>query len=135
MNSISLSFFCRSLYNRFIIEVSGKAGKFNFIPFFTTIGSGIGLLSIATLVADCLLLNLTKKRKFYQKLKAPETDNEEEPNGGNGDVEMALNHVKDDANHVKDDVNHRKRPTNDGEEECKKVIENKNLNEVFCYRI
>jgi hypothetical protein len=27
------------------------------------------LLSLATIIADCILLNVTKKREFYQKLK------------------------------------------------------------------
>ena len=74
---------------RFIIQVSGKAGKFNFIPFFTTVGSGIGLLSVATLVADCMLLNLTKKRKFYQQLKAPETSTVSYTPHANGSADPA----------------------------------------------
>ena len=54
---------------RFIIVVTGKAGRFDFIPLLLTVGAGIGLLAIPTLIADFILLNLTKKRKFYQKLK------------------------------------------------------------------
>ncbi|CAF1099834.1 unnamed protein product, partial [Brachionus calyciflorus] len=54
---------------RFIIVVTGKAGRFDFIPLLLTIGAGIGLLAIPTLIADFILLNLTKERKFYQKLK------------------------------------------------------------------
>jgi len=54
---------------RFIISVSGKAGKFNVVPTLLTIGSGLGLLSVATLVADFFLLYCAKKRKFYHDLK------------------------------------------------------------------
>ena len=110
--------------------MSGKAGKFNFIPFFTTIGSGIGLLSIATLVADCLLLNLTKKRKFYQKLTAPETDNEEEENEEEG--------VKIELNQLSEANRRSSRPAANSEKEensTKKNDDNKNLNDVYCYRI
>ena len=49
--------------------VTGKGGKFDFIPLLLTIGAGIGLLAIPTLISDCILLNFTKKRKFYQTLK------------------------------------------------------------------
>lgn len=34
-----------------------------------SIGSGIGLTAIPIIISDFLLLNLTKKRKFYQGLK------------------------------------------------------------------
>lgn len=63
---------------RFIIVVTGKAGRFDFIPLFLTIGAGIGLMVIPTLIADFVLLNLTKERKFYKQLK--EYDYEEEEN-------------------------------------------------------
>ena len=55
---------------RFIVVVSGSGGKFNFIPLLTTIGAGIGLLAIPTLLSDFILLNLTKKRKFYRNIKS-----------------------------------------------------------------
>ena len=63
---------------RFIIVVTGKAGQFDFIPLLLTVGAGIGLLAIPTIIADFILLNLTKKRKFYQKLKEYDYKNEEE---------------------------------------------------------
>lgn len=49
--------------------MTGKAGKFDFIPLLITVGSGIGLLAIPTIIADFLLLNATRKRKIYQQLK------------------------------------------------------------------
>ena len=54
---------------RFLVEVYGKAGKFSPITLLITLGAGIGLLSVATIVADFILLNITKKRKFYRELK------------------------------------------------------------------
>ena len=54
---------------RFVISVSGKAGKFNVVPTLLTIGSGLGLLSVATIVADFFLLYCAKKRHFYHDLK------------------------------------------------------------------
>lgn len=54
---------------RFIIIVNGQGGKFNIIPLMLTIGAGLGLLSLATIVADCMLVTCTKKREIYKKLK------------------------------------------------------------------
>ena len=42
-----------------------------------TIGSGLGLLSLATIIADCVLLNLTKKKEFYQQLKLYDYKNDQ----------------------------------------------------------
>jgi P2X purinoceptor 4 len=54
---------------RFIINVSGTAGKFNILPLMLTIGAGIGLMSISVLIADCVLLHFTKEKKLFQKMK------------------------------------------------------------------
>lgn len=63
----------RELYKayglRFIINVSGTAGKFNIVPLMLTIGAGIGLMSISVILADCVLLNFTKKKKLYKEIK------------------------------------------------------------------
>lgn len=34
-----------------------------------TIGAGFGLMSISVIVADCVMLNCTKDKKFYQQMK------------------------------------------------------------------
>jgi hypothetical protein len=52
---------------RFIINVIGKAGQFNAIPLLLAIGSGLGLLSLSSLVADC-----------YLQVKALRTKNKED---------------------------------------------------------
>ena len=63
---------------RFIVVVSGNGGKFSFIPLLTTIGAGIGLLAIPTLLSDFILLNLTKKRRFYRDIKSYDYKKEEQ---------------------------------------------------------
>jgi hypothetical protein len=60
---------------RFIISVSGTAGKFNIVPFMMTIGAGIGLMSISVIVADMVMLYCTSDRKLIKSFK--ETDFEE----------------------------------------------------------
>lgn len=54
---------------RLIITVTGEAGKFSFLPLLLTLGSGLGLLSLATIITDLILLNLTNKKLFYRQLK------------------------------------------------------------------
>jgi hypothetical protein len=49
--------------------VSANAGQFSILPLMLTIGAGVGLMSISVIVADCVLLNLTEKKKIFQKLK------------------------------------------------------------------
>ncbi|XP_051891613.1 P2X purinoceptor 1 [Pristis pectinata] len=63
----------RDLYKvfgiRFDVMVHGKAGKFNIIPTMTTVGSGIGVFGVATIVCDFVLLRLIPKRNFYKQKK------------------------------------------------------------------
>ncbi len=54
---------------RFIINVNGVAGKFSILPLMLTIGAGVGLLTISDIVADYFMLNFTRKRKIFQKVK------------------------------------------------------------------
>ena len=54
---------------RFIISVNGQAGRFSIIPLMISIGAGLSLMSLSVLIADCVLLNFTNKKKIYQKLK------------------------------------------------------------------
>ncbi|XP_007054214.1 P2X purinoceptor 1 isoform X1 [Chelonia mydas] len=78
----------RTLYKvfgiRFDILVNGKAGKFDIIPTMTTIGSGIGIFGVASVVCDLLLLHFLprrdyyKQRKFkYAEMKTPVSEKEE----------------------------------------------------------
>ncbi len=54
---------------RFVITVTGRAGKFSFMPVILTLGSGLGLLSLATIITDTILLNVTHKKYLYRKIK------------------------------------------------------------------
>jgi hypothetical protein len=52
---------------RFFIKVVGKATKFDLITLLLSVGSGVGLLSFATLFADCFIFNLSRKRRKYRE--------------------------------------------------------------------
>lgn len=53
---------------RFIITVNGTAGKFSLIPLMMSVGAGLGLLGLATIAADIVLVTCTKNRETYQRL-------------------------------------------------------------------
>ncbi|XP_075446107.1 P2X purinoceptor 1 isoform X2 [Ascaphus truei] len=63
----------RTLYKvfgiRFDILVDGEGGKFDIIPTMTTIGSGIGIFGVATVVCDLMLLHILPKRNYYKEKK------------------------------------------------------------------
>ncbi|XP_020820426.1 P2X purinoceptor 1 isoform X3 [Phascolarctos cinereus] len=73
---------------RFDILVDGQAGKFDIIPTMTTIGSGIGIFGVATVLCDLLLLHILPKRHYYQqkKFKYAEADTEQKPTKKNEDT-------------------------------------------------
>uniref|UniRef100_A0A3Q4H0Z6 Uncharacterized protein n=1 Tax=Neolamprologus brichardi TaxID=32507 RepID=A0A3Q4H0Z6_NEOBR len=59
---------------RFDIIVQSLARKFDIIPTFTAIGSGVGIFGVATVVCDLVLLYLLPKREFYKNMKFKYTD-------------------------------------------------------------
>lgn len=63
----------RTLYKaygiKFVISVSGQARKFAPVPFFTNVGSGLALLSIATVICDIVVLYVLKARALYKEKK------------------------------------------------------------------
>lgn len=61
---------------RFIIRVTGRAGKFSVIPLLLNIGSGIGLLAIATVVCDIITLYVLDKGNYYKDNKYLYVDEE-----------------------------------------------------------
>ncbi|KAM9031522.1 P2X purinoceptor 1 isoform 1-T1 [Sarcophilus harrisii] len=73
---------------RFDILVDGQAGKFDIIPTMTTIGSGIGIFGVATVLCDLLLLHILPKRHYYQqkKYKYAEADRGQGPTRNNEDA-------------------------------------------------
>ncbi|ELU13670.1 hypothetical protein CAPTEDRAFT_169132 [Capitella teleta] len=54
---------------RFVIKVTGEAGKFSVVPLLLNLGSGLGLLAIATVLCDLVVLYILKKGPFYQDKK------------------------------------------------------------------
>lgn len=54
--------------------VSGLGRSFDLATTMTTVGSGLGLLSVATLATDIFVLYLIPKRKLYRGVKYEEVD-------------------------------------------------------------
>ncbi|OQV12372.1 P2X purinoceptor 4, partial [Hypsibius exemplaris] len=54
---------------RFVFNVYGKAGRFSPVVFAMNLGSGLGLLGIATILCDFVLLNCLKNRQTFQEFK------------------------------------------------------------------
>jgi len=73
----------RELYKfmgiRIIFNLYGNAGKFNIIPLLLTIGAGVGLLSISTLVCDFILQHVLPNKDKYVIKKIEDVGEEEEP--------------------------------------------------------
>ena len=69
MNSTMYRELVKAYGIRFVISVTGEAGRFSFMPLLLTLGSGIGLLSVATVVADLFMLNFLERRQFYKDIK------------------------------------------------------------------
>lgn len=59
----------------FIITVNSKAAAFNAIPTLQNIGSGLALLSVATIVCDIFVLYLHKKKYFFREHKYEQVKN------------------------------------------------------------
>lgn len=53
----------------FIVNVEAKAGKFNVVPTFLNLGSGLALLSISTMLCDLVILYIHKNRKLFNSHK------------------------------------------------------------------
>ncbi|KAM9320056.1 P2X purinoceptor 1 [Gastrophryne carolinensis] len=62
---------------RFDILVNGEGGKFDIIPTMTTIGSGIGIFGVATILCDLMLLHVIPKRNYYKEKKFKHAKREE----------------------------------------------------------
>jgi P2X purinoceptor 4 len=54
---------------RFFFLLAGQARKFDIVPLIINIGSGLALLSIATIICDFITLFLLPDRQFYNKVK------------------------------------------------------------------
>ena len=58
-----------------------------------TLGAGLGLMSISVIVADCVMLHCTKKKKFYQQIKELDANECDDPNVDNAVAIMEENDV------------------------------------------
>ena len=76
MNDLEYRVLYKAYGIRFIINVSGIAGKFNIIPLMMTIGAGFGLMSISVIIAELVMLHCTKEKKLYQKMKKDEINDD-----------------------------------------------------------
>lgn len=68
---------------RLLVLISGVGSQFDWAALFTAIGAGIGLLSVATLIADFIATNLLQNKMVYrsakyQEVDVPEEDDEED---------------------------------------------------------
>ncbi|XP_074642243.1 P2X purinoceptor 4-like isoform X2 [Tubulanus polymorphus] len=54
---------------RFIVLVQGTAGKFNVIPLLQNVGSGLAILSVATILCDVFVLYCLRDRAYYRRNK------------------------------------------------------------------
>ncbi|KAJ8313071.1 hypothetical protein KUTeg_010444 [Tegillarca granosa] len=54
---------------KFVVTVTGTAGKFDAEPLFMNIGSGLALLSIATIICDIFVLYVLKAKTLYKSKK------------------------------------------------------------------
>ncbi|XP_077995539.1 P2X purinoceptor 4-like isoform X3 [Glandiceps talaboti] len=77
----------------FEVIVTGRAGKFNVIPLFLNIGSGLALLSLATIMCDIVVLYVLKKRQYYKENKYLYVDDLDDDNLVEGDNYRLLSAV------------------------------------------
>uniref|UniRef100_A0A1I8IRV2 ATP receptor n=1 Tax=Macrostomum lignano TaxID=282301 RepID=A0A1I8IRV2_9PLAT len=54
---------------QFFISVTGRGGKFDILNFTMNLGSGLALLTLATVLCDIIVLNIMRKRKKYRHAK------------------------------------------------------------------
>ncbi|XP_053376258.1 P2X purinoceptor 4-like isoform X1 [Mercenaria mercenaria] len=63
----------RTLYKaygiKFIVTLQGKAGKFSVVPLIINIGSGLAILSVATILCDIMVLYILKAKYLYRDKK------------------------------------------------------------------
>eukprot|EP01104_Vermistella_antarctica_P012693 TRINITY_DN3718_c1_g1_i1.p1 TRINITY_DN3718_c1_g1~~TRINITY_DN3718_c1_g1_i1.p1 ORF type:complete len:457 (-),score=94.33 TRINITY_DN3718_c1_g1_i1:109-1395(-) len=73
--------YTRDLYKvyglRIIFLISGQGGKFSLVPLLINVGSGLALLSIATIVSDLILCYILPMRTFYKEIKYEDHDESE----------------------------------------------------------
>jgi hypothetical protein len=63
-----------AVVSRFVFLVSGQGQKFDFAMLATSVGSGLALLSIASVTVDILLLYIIPRKKVYRTVKIQEAE-------------------------------------------------------------
>jgi len=87
----------------FVITVDAKARKFSLVDLMLKIGSGIGLISLATVSCDMVILYLHRRRQYYRDSKYYTVSHHTHPQGqglGQGRQQESVSPVHDEtANH------------------------------------
>ncbi len=68
---------------RVIVTIFGRAGKFGFVPLLVSLGAGIGLLGLASLITDFILQRCWPHRELFLNNKYSEVNLEEFDEDGN----------------------------------------------------
>jgi hypothetical protein len=68
-NGVEHRLMCKAYGLRIFVNVMAKASRFSLWPIMLTIGTGIGLMSLGVIAADVVMLNCTKHKRLYQKMK------------------------------------------------------------------
>ena len=63
---------------RFLFQVNGQGGKFNFVSLTTSLGAGLGLLGIATIICDFLLQYFNDDQEWLVEQKYQNVKNRRE---------------------------------------------------------
>ncbi|BFZ05472.1 hypothetical protein BsWGS_08511 [Bradybaena similaris] len=103
--------FHRNLYKAiglyFQVDVRGRAGRFDFVVLMFNVGSGMGLMGIASIVSDIIVLNFLKARKLYKERKVMVVDVEASeilPEDTKGVSEADLTHHEGSNTDVRSEV-------------------------------
>ncbi|CAI9740575.1 P2X purinoceptor 4-like isoform X1 [Octopus vulgaris] len=59
---------------QFLVTIQGRGGKFSIVPLMLNLGSGLALLSLASVVADIIMLYVLKSKNFYREQKYQNVD-------------------------------------------------------------
>ena len=82
---------------RLIVLISGVGSQFDWAALFTAIGAGIGLLSVATLIADFIATNLLQNKGIYRQAKYNEVVVNDDEGESETDSFTKDGHVRSDG--------------------------------------
>jgi len=95
-NSLRLEIYTRCMVSDTFFLLSGEGRKFSVVPLIINIGSGLALLTVATVISDLITLYCLPGKKFYNKVKYEHVDEELEKKKlkATVDEEKAINSEK-----------------------------------------